>query len=207
MLVSVTAIVLVLSGCVSGQNDNVLQTSEERSGATPQSMPDRSMAGSNPDTENYTFFPNKKQSSPGADPSVSLSSPTTESPLAQIGNGEESTMRNIAIIVDGKVFYATLYDNETAKALVERLPLTLDMGEMNGNEKYYYLDSSLPTDASNPGRIRNGDLMLYGSDCLVLFYEDFSTVYRYTPLGRVDNPAGLAGALGGGNVTVTFQIK
>ena len=28
--------------------------------------------------------------------------------------------------------------------------------------------------------------MLFGSDCLVLFYEDFDTEYRYTCLGAVD---------------------
>ena len=81
------------------------------------------------------------------------------------------------------------------------------MSELNGNEKYYYLENSLPVDSISPGRINSGDLMLYGSDCVVLFYESFSTTYRYTPLGRVDNPAGLAQALGSGNAKVTFNLN
>lgn len=78
---------------------------------------------------------------------------------------------------------------------------------MNGNEKYYYLPDNLPTSSSNPGRIQTGDLMLYGSSCVVLFYESFSTSYSYTRLGRVDNPSGLASALGSGSVTVSFELQ
>lgn len=42
------------------------------------------------------------------------------------------------------------------------------------------------------GSIHAGDIMLYGASCLVLFYEDFNTSYRYTPLGYIEDPDGLA---------------
>lgn len=78
---------------------------------------------------------------------------------------------------------------------------------MNGNEKYCYLDDGLPTDSRVPSQIRAGDLILYGADCLVLFYESFSTTYRYTPLGRVEDAPGLADALGSGGVAVSFALE
>ena len=49
--------------------------------------------------------------------------------------------------------------------------------------------------------------MLYGDNCLVLFYESFSTSYSYTPIGYVENPDGLAVVLGSGDVQITFRMK
>ena len=79
------------------------------------------------------------------------------------------------------------------------------MSELNGNEKYYYLSNSLPTNADRPSNIHIGDLMLYGDSCLVLFYENFSTSYSYTPLGQIDEPNSLADAVGNGNIEITFR--
>ena len=118
---------------------------------------------------------------------------------------EDKNMLKIEIVVGNKSFSATLYDNAAAKALLEMLPMTLNMSELNGNEKYYYLDNNLPTNSSRPSGIETGDIMLYGNNCLVLFYESFSTSYSYTPLGRIDDPKGLADALGSGNVQVIFR--
>ena len=119
-------------------------------------------------------------------------------------NSNELMERNITITVNGTSFAATLEDNKAGRAFAALLPLTLDMSEMNGNEKYHYLDESLPTESYRPGTIQTGDLMLYGSSCVVLFYETFSSGYSYTRLGRIDTPGGLAAAVGGGDVTVSF---
>ncbi len=113
--------------------------------------------------------------------------------------------RNIILTVGNIRFNATLEDNATARAFSAQLPLTLRMDELNGNEKYYYLDHSLPTQSSRTDTIHAGDLLLYGSSCVVLFSKTFSSGYSYTRLGRVDNAEGLAEAVGSGSVTVTFE--
>jgi hypothetical protein len=113
----------------------------------------------------------------------------------------------IKIKVNSQTFTATLLDNSLAKAFKELLPLTINMIELNGNEKYFRLSKNLPTNESNPGIINSGDLMLYGSNTLVLFYETFTTSYSYTKLGKIINDTGLTAALGTGNVRVTIELK
>lgn len=123
------------------------------------------------------------------------------SAMAQI-NAEEM---EINVIIGDKTYEATVDDTPTGRAFYNMLPLTLNMNELNGNEKYCYLDTSLPTAPYSPGTINAGDIMLYGSSCVVLFYQTFSTSYTYTRIGAIDNPEGLAQALGNSNVTVKFE--
>ncbi|MET0759517.1 MAG: cyclophilin-like fold protein [Flavobacterium sp.] len=125
----------------------------------------------------------------------------------KIENNNPMANVKIKITVSSQTFTATLLDNKSAKAFVEMLPLTINMTELNSNEKYYDFANNLPTNSSNPGAIKNGDLMLYGSKTLVLFYQSFSTSYSYTKLGKVDDATGLASALGPGNVTITFELE
>ena len=103
-------------------------------------------------------------------------------------------------------FAISLSDNAAAHAFAAQLPLTLDMSELNGNEKHATLPKALPANASRPGTIRSGDLMLYGSTTLVVFYRTFDSTYSYTRLGRIHDPADLAQALGRGEVRVVFSL-
>jgi hypothetical protein len=113
----------------------------------------------------------------------------------------------LKITIGSHTFNATVYTNATATAFKTKLPLTVNLSDLNGNEKFFNLPDSLPANASNPGTVETGDLMLYGSNTLVLFYKTFSTSYSYTRIGRIDNPSGLTTALGSGNVTVTFKLQ
>ena len=113
---------------------------------------------------------------------------------------EEFEMDKIYIEVNGERLAVDLEENATASALVGLLPFTVSMDDLNGNEKYVYLDKSLPVDAYNPGRIEAGDLMLYGDNCLVVFYESFDTEYSYTKIGHIERLP----EMGDGEVVVRF---
>lgn len=112
----------------------------------------------------------------------------------------------MTLTINGTEFTAELEDNETAAAFKELLPMTINMSELNGNEKYYYMDSSLPTNSYRPGTINAGDIMLYGNNCLVVFYKTFSSSYSYTKIGHITDVTGIENAVGIGNAEITFKI-
>ncbi len=124
-----------------------------------------------------------------------------------INYGKHTKIGKNVITVNTQTFTATLLDNNSAKAFREMLPLKTKMIDLNGNEKYCDLQKSLPTDPFNPKTIKNGDLMLYGAETLVLFYKTFSTSYSYTKLAEVDDATGLSSAFGSRDTRVTFELE
>lgn len=104
-------------------------------------------------------------------------------------------------------FSVVLEGNAAARAFEQMLPVTFEMTELNGNEKFVRLPRSLPTNASRLGTLRVGDVVLYGDNTVVVFYETFQSGYSYTRLGRVVEADGLAKALGKGNPRVSFATQ
>lgn len=119
--------------------------------------------------------------------------------------GENENMFDIKLTINSQTFDAKFYDNQTTRKLVKNFPVTYHMNELNSNEKYYYMQDNFPTDSQYPASINIGDIMLYGSNCLVVFYKDFSSNYSYTKLGYVENIDGFAKALGSGSIDITFD--
>lgn len=117
----------------------------------------------------------------------------------------EKSSNEITVKINDEYFTAQLYDNETADYFYEMLPLTINMNELHGNEKYYNFSSSLPENSSAVGEINNGDIMFYGDNCLVLFYDSFSTNYSYTKIGYIENSANFADTVGNKSITITFE--
>ena len=116
-------------------------------------------------------------------------------------NNSNEVIKSVKAIINGKEYKIDLEDNETANSFVGLLPQELNMRELNGNEKYIYLDTTLPINSSNPKRINVGDVMLYGDNCLVIFYKSFDTSYSYTKIGHIDNLPNL------GNDSISVKFK
>ena len=116
-------------------------------------------------------------------------------------NNSNEVIKSVKAIINGKEYVINLEDNETANSFTNLLPQELNMSELNGNEKYIYLDTTLPTNSSNPKRINAGDVMIYGDNCLVIFYKTFDTSYSYTKIGHIDNLPNL----GNGSISVKFE--
>ncbi|MDH1260787.1 cyclophilin-like fold protein [Pseudomonas atacamensis] len=126
---------------------------------------------------------------------VALSAPTAM---------EASTMW---MTVGEQRFAIALDDNPSTRQLRTRLPLSLEMTDLHGNEKYATVQPPLPTQPYRPGTIHSGDFLLYGDDTLVVFYKTFDSSYRYSRLGRIERPQDSAEVLGRGDVRVTFTLE
>ena len=116
-------------------------------------------------------------------------------------NNKNKEIETMQIIIDNKEYSMLLEDNETTKRLIELLPLELTMEELNGNEKYVYLEEHLPTNEVYEEQIKAGDVMLYTDNCLVIFYKTFKTTYPYTKIGHINNLEDL----GKNNITIKIQ--
>ena len=137
---------------------------------------------------------------------VGCNSKNTNNEINNNENNIEDTNSNevissVKVTIKNKEYTLNLEDNETAKNFVNLFPQEFNMSELNGNEKYIYMNFSLPTNSSNPKHINSGDVMLYGDNCLVIFYKSFDTSYSYTKIGHIDN----LDNLGNGSITAKFE--
>lgn len=111
----------------------------------------------------------------------------------------------ITISVNGLDYTATLENNESANELLKLLPLNITMQDLNNNEKYYYLNTSLKTNSVSIKKIEIGDIMLYGNNCLVIFYDSFDTSYNYTRIGKIDDISNLKNIFGTKSIMLSIS--
>ena len=111
---------------------------------------------------------------------------------------EENVMK---ININSEKYVINVENEALMEEIYNALPETFTMNELNGNEKYYYLNSTMKNANSEAvGQVQRGDVMLFESDCLVIFYDSFETEFRYTKIGHIDN----LGDIGSSNVEVSI---
>ena len=113
----------------------------------------------------------------------------------------EIKVDEIKVTINNKVYKINLEKNKTVKEFINILPKELTMNDLNDNEKYANLGISLTTDSYYPKHIEKGDVMLFGDNCLVIFYKSFDTEYDYTKIGHIDN----LDDLGNGSIKAIFE--
>ncbi len=121
------------------------------------------------------------------------------------GSGEDVAMK-MNIAVNDSSFTATLAENAAVDALVDWMeegPITLELSDYADFEKVGPLGRSLPASDSQT-TTQAGDIVLYQSNQIVLFYG--SNSWSYTRLGSIDDLTGWEDALGSGDVTVTLSL-
>lgn len=118
------------------------------------------------------------------------------------------SQNKIKITIDGRSMSATLADNVATKAFVEKLsagPITIIISNYGGFEKVGALPWSLPC-ADTQITTKPGDIMLYNSNNIVIFYGRNS--WAYTPLGVLESTdsSEISTFVGNGNKQVTIAL-
>ena len=109
------------------------------------------------------------------------------------------------IKLNGKEFEFEFKDTEVANQIKSKLPFTVKMTNLNGNEVYYqFSGESFTTNHKSVGTINIGDIYLYQSNFLVLFYKTFTTSYSYTEIGKLKDATGLDTIIGSSDIEVEW---
>ncbi len=135
--------------------------------------------------------------SPNIDPNLNQETSTTDN------EEKENEMAKIYVKINDEKLEMNLEENSTTSALAKLLPLDITMNDLNKNEKYAYLDDSLPTNTYSPKHIEAGDVMLFGDNCLVIFYKSFDTSYSYSKIGHINNLP----SLDNGNISISIDVE
>lgn len=138
--------------------------------------------------------------------SETISDRATEDPVSS--KEESMKQEQFYITAGGTTFTVDFAENSSADALrelMENSDLTIDMSDYGNFEKVGSIGQSLPCKDTQISTT-TGDVMLYQGNQIVIFYGDNS--WSYSRLGKIQDVTkeDLLGALGSGNITVTFSL-
>ena len=122
-------------------------------------------------------------------------------------NDEE--VMNMTMKINDEVVNVKWENNESVKALMKMAaeePVVVNMSMYGGFEQVGSLGTTLPSNDQNI-KTKPGDIVLYTSDSIVVFYGNNS--WAYTRLGHIDDKSKseLQDMLGRGNVTLTITAE
>ena len=121
--------------------------------------------------------------------------------IIQIIAGEEQYY----IKINDKEFEFEFKDTDVANQIKSKLPFTVKMTNLNGNEVYYqFSGESFTPNHKAVGTINMGDIYLYQSNYLVLFYKTFTTSYSYTEIGKLKDATGLDTIIGSSDIEIEW---
>lgn len=140
------------------------------------------------------------------EPSTSTTTPSDTTP--DTTTTEDDTMNKTLTLKIGNTEVDVFWlDNDSVKALKQlaKNGLSIDLEMYGDMEQFGSLGSALPSSDTNL-TANAGDIMLYQSNKIVLFYG--SNTYSYTKLGHINlSKSELTELLGEENVTITIGLK
>ena len=135
------------------------------------------------------------------EPSTTITAPSDDN---QITKEDETVNMKLTLKIDGAEVGEIWTDNDSVKALknLSKDGLTINMSKYGGFEQVGSTGSTLPS-ADTSITISPGDIVLYSSNQIVLFYD--SNTCSYTKLGHINlSKSELTDLLGDEDVVITL---
>ncbi|OWV01081.1 hypothetical protein B7994_04730 [Fibrobacter sp. UWR2] len=121
--------------------------------------------------------------------------------------GAKESKMQVQIEIGNDKYNAFFENSGIAQAVAALFPKSVKMEEYAANNEYYArLDSKISSKASEVDKIFAGDIMLYNSISLVIFYADAEHTSGYVKLGHIENPTGLKKSLGAAGGKLRFSL-
>ena len=138
------------------------------------------------------------------EPSTTITTPSDDN---QTTKEDESANMKLTLKIDDIEVDVIWTDNDSVRALknLAKDGLTINMSKYGGFEQVGSIGSTLP---SSDTRITTspGDIVLYSSNQIVLFYD--SNTWSYTKLGHINlSKSELTDLLGDEDVVITLNLK
>lgn len=151
---------------------------------------------------------NDSATTPSTDdvPPTTISSDTT-TPSDEPKEDESYLLKSLVLTIDSSEVDVYWMDNDSVKALKELAKdgLTINMSKYGGFEQVGSIGSTLPS-ADTRITTNPGDIVLYSSNQIVLFYD--SNTWSYTKLGHINlSKSELTDLLGDEDVVITLSLE
>ena len=138
------------------------------------------------------------------EPSTTITTPSDDNSTTK--EDETETMK-LTLKIDNMEVDVIWSDNDSVRALknLAKDGLTINMSKYGGFEQVGSIGSTLPS-ADTRITTNPGDIVLYSSNQIVLFYD--SNTWSYTKLGHINlSKSELTDLLGDEDVVITLNLK
>ena len=200
---------IAMTGCGSRQEQN---TSSDPATGEAVARTTETDKASDPLQEDAAQMPKDDDSSNTSgmnDPARPSEQADAEEPATEETGTEEVKAKMLRMMIGNTAVAVDWENNESVEALkaqCENEPLVIQMSMYGGFEQVGPIGSRLPSNDAQT-TTSAGDIVLYSSNQIVVFYG--SNSWAYTKLGHItdQDASGMAGLLSNGNVTITISME
>ena len=96
-------------------------------------------------------------------------------------------LSNLSVNINGVNYEAVSESNKAAESFIKNLPLTIEMNDINENEKRGYTYFKMTTEAKKQSKIEIGDILLSGDSYVVIATKTFKSNDKYTKIAHIQN--------------------